>query len=290
MSADFDVFCGGFACWDLAFSVDHHPGNDEKMGSRWLRQGAGGPAATAAATVSSLGGASFLATYLGNDWAGEAIAGQAQRKGVPADGLFWAPMQTPLAMVIVKPDGLRTVVNHKGAEPEVDLDSLLEKLQHSRFLLVDPHWPKLAGFLVKKAKKCNIPTMLDAGSVSESSRRLAPLVDYCVCSRKFAADMSGQSQPESMLKSMAPQFKNLIITLGPKGCLWEINGQSGATPACEVEAVDTTGAGDIFHGALALALARKTEITEALAYASKAAAVGCTRLGSMLAVPSKHEL
>jgi len=290
MTAEIDVFCAGIACWDLAFSVDRDPLPDEKTLSRRLDQGGGGPATTGAGTVASLGGRSTLASYLGKDWIGEAVKSQLLEKGVPLDCIFWTGMDTPLSAILVKPDGKRSIVTNKCPEPEVDLESLVPTLQRSRFLLVDPHWPKLATFLVEKARDLDIPSMVDAGSLNEASMNLSRRVDYCVSSQVFAECATGLKEPGAMLAGLEEFCSNVVITLGIEGSIWKIAGKSGSTPAYPVDVVDTTGAGDIFHGALALALSRRENPAQALQFASRAAAVGCTRPGSLSAVPKFEEL
>jgi len=290
MCADIDVFCAGIACWDMAFSVERDPAADEKTLSHRLEQGGGGPATTAAGTIASLGGSTTLASYLGNDWTGEAVENQMRKKGVPSNSIFWIQMDTPLSAILVKPDGRRAIVTNKCPEPEVELETLNDNLRRSRFLLVDPHWPRLAVFLVTQARAMGIPSMVDAGSLSEASRELASMVDYCVASKQFAEDITGEKDPETMLDFLGKLCSNVVITLGSEGSVWKLNGLSGSTPAIKVEVVDTTGAGDIFHGALALALSRKEDAASAVAFASRAAAIGCTKPGSLSAVPLENEL
>ena len=274
----------------MAFSVDNDPKPDEKTLGRRLDQGGGGPATTGAGTVASLGGSVTLASYLGNDWTGEAVEQQLRSKGVPSDSIFWVHGDTPLSAILVKPDGRRSIVTNKFTEPEVDLGVLVPTLRRSRFLLVDPHWPRLAVFLVEQARELGVPSMVDAGSLNETSEKLAGMVDYCVSSQVFAEDITGTSDPSAMLAGMEKYCSNIVITLGTRGSIWKIRGESGTTPAIPVDAVDTTGAGDIFHGALALALSRGKQAAEAVEFATRAAAVGCTKPGSLSAVPKPEEL
>lgn len=288
--ATIDVLCVGQATLDLVMTVDHHPGPDEKCFASALMACGGGPAANAAVTAVRLGGASAFVGYLGEDLHGDQHFREFAKEGVDTQWIVRRSQPTPLSVILVKPNGDRTVVNHKGQAPwlvpkDLDLISC-----HSKAMLFDGHQPVISLDLAKTANRRKIPTILDAGSVHEGTLKLLPITDYLVASAKFARDFSGEPNMGAALKILSNYSPFVVITLGEKGLLWKNGTAGGELPAFTVEVIDTTGAGDTFHGAFALAIAKGREFIDALRYASAAAAICCTRLGARPGIPTRKEL
>jgi len=285
-----DVLCAGQASFDLVFAVDRQPNGNEKMAATDFTSCGGGPAANAAVTVARLGGKAAFAGYLDNGVYGESHYRELRREGVDCDLVVRGERPTPLSAILVKPDGSRTVVNHRvqsvPLQPEeIDPDAIAASV-----LLFDGHEPLLGEFLAKQAKQQGIATVLDAGSLHAGTRTLAPLVDYLVCSEAFALAYANNDDPLQALAALAELAPHVVITLGERGLLWMSSENRGEMAAMPVKVVDTTGAGDVFHGALCLAVARRTEWREALHCASAAAALSCKRLGARPAIPTASEL
>jgi sulfofructose kinase len=144
--------------------------------------------------------------------------------------------------------------------------------------------------MAKGARERKIPVILDAGSVHEGTVALAQNCDCLAASWKFARDMSGKKDPEGALEFLSRIAPLAVVTLGEAGLVWASGDQRGKINAFPVEAVDTTGAGDVFHGALGLAIARGTETAPALRYAAAAAALACARMGARASIPTKSEV
>ena len=132
-----------------------------------------------------------------------------------------------------------------------------------------------------------IPTVLDAGSVHEGTLALMEQVDYLVCSEKFARQLTGDI--EIALARLAKVSPTVVITLGEKGLIWQRGTESRALSAFPVKAIDTTGAGDAFHGAFAAAVSSHMNWLDILRYASAAGALCCTKIGARSGLPSKKE-
>ncbi len=189
-----DVLCVGQASYDLIFAVERQPGDNEKIAATDFTNCGGGPAANAAVTVARLGGRAAFAGYLELDLYGESHYRELRREGVLCDYIMRGQRPTPLSAIIVKPDGNRTVVNHRiNSVPlrpeEVDLHPLT-----CNFMLFDGHEPLLGEYLARLAREKKIPTMLDAGSCHAGTAKLAQLVDYLVCSEPFARQYSGHAR------------------------------------------------------------------------------------------------
>lgn len=285
-----DVLCVGHACFDLTFAVPHHPGPDEKGVAEGLVSCGGGPAANAAVAVARLGLRAAFAGYLGTDPWGDRHLQEFHDEGVNTDFIFRGSAPTPLSAILVKPDGMRTVINYHGETGYLKADSLDFSDMHPVVLLFDGHQPWLSLALVEVAKQAGIPTILDAGSVHAGTRALADKVDYLVCSKKFAREYTTQADPERVAARLNRLAATTVITLGRDGLVWSKAGIVQRLPAFEVKVVDSTGAGDVFHGALAAGLVEGRTWEEALRFASAAAALCCTRLGARPGIPTRAEV
>jgi sulfofructose kinase len=282
-----DVLCVGHTSYDLIYSVPHHPGEDEKMVADSFLSCGGGPAANAAVMVAKLGLKSAFVGYLGHDLYGEIHRQELIDHSVNVDKIVRGTSPTPLSMVLVKPDGKRALINYKGetkALPEAAVDFSAIK---PKVILFDGHEPHISVPLAKFAKSQGILTVLDAGSVHEGTLALMDKVDYLVCSEKFALQLHGDT--ETALSHLAEISPNVVITLGEKGLIWQQGKIRGALPAFTVTVVDTTGAGDAFHGAFAAAIALGIGWGDVLRYASAAGALCCTKTGARLGLPTYQE-
>ncbi len=286
---EIDVLCVGHANYDLTLGVSRQPGPDEKTVASWLVEGGGGPAANAAVTVARLGLRAAFVGYLGRDVWGERHLQEFHQAGVMADFIVRGDFPSPFSIILVKPDGQRTVVNYHGSTPYLppeafDLSALTPKV-----ILFDGHQPELSFALNRQARQRRIITLLDAGSVHPGTQGLvAPGtgggdpggVDYLVCSEKFAREFTGladEAQAAGYLTRFSP---HVVVTLGGRGLVWANAAGQGRLPAFPVQVVDTTGAGDAFHGALAACLAQQWPWLESLRYASAVAAICCTKRGA----------
>jgi sulfofructose kinase len=115
-------------------------------------------------------------------------------------------------------------------------------------------------------------------------------VDYIVASQKFARECTGRENPQQAALRLGQLGSAVVITLGEAGLVWKNKDGSGRLPAFSIDAVDTTGAGDAFHGAFAAGLAHGKPWKELLAYASAVGALCCTKYGGRPAIPTDREL
>ncbi|MDQ7090133.1 MAG: PfkB family carbohydrate kinase [Methylococcales bacterium] len=282
-----DVLCLGYACYDLVFSVPHHPHSDEKIVATDFVDCGGGPAANAAVMVAKLGLKSAFSGYLGDDLQGESHYQEFLRYQINTDFIQRGSTPTPMASILVKPNGDRALINYKGITQPLTAESIDFSTLNPKVILLDGHQPHLSLALLKQKETKQIPTILDAGSIHEGSLALMGKVDYLICSEKFALQHS--QTLDSALENLANLAPVVVITLGEKGLLWRRGLESGTLAAYPVNAVDSTGAGDAFHGAFATALALNKDWLECLRYASAAGALCATKTGARLGLATQDE-
>jgi len=285
-----DVLCVGAGTYDLVYSVDRHPQPDEKIRATSFIGCGGGPAANGAVTVARLGMKSAFVGYLGNDIFGNAHLEELQRAGVETDLIMRGEHSSALSVVMVKPDGSRALVNYRKPESFLAPGSIDFSKVTPKVILFDGHEPNISPPLAKNARQRGIATVLDAGSIHSGTEELATLVDYLVCSERFGLDFACEATEDKALEKLADLAPNVIITLGDRGLVWKSSEGSGRLDAFKVKAVDTTGAGDVFHGTLAACLAQNMKWHESLRFASAAGALCCTKIGARLGIPAKKEV
>jgi sugar/nucleoside kinase (ribokinase family) len=256
------VVCAGLATVDLLYTVDRIPGVDEKAQATSVEVAAGGPAANAAITAALLGAEVTLVSAVGAHPLGALIRDDLDRYGVrlvdAAAGRAGPPPVS--AITVLAATGQRTIVSRNAGDlaagVPVDPD-----LAGADAVLVDGHHPALA----VAAARAGRPLVVDAGSWRPVFADVLPHALVVACSAAFRA-------PDPVLLAGVP---HVAVTDGPRPVRWRSGPAAGAVPVPAVAAVDTAGAGDVFHGALAVAVARDPEVRDfpgALAYAVSIAA------------------
>ncbi|MCP5098692.1 MAG: carbohydrate kinase [Chloroflexi bacterium] len=281
-----DVLCIGMTTYDLTFSVDRHPQMDEKLFASGFVGCGGGPAANAAMTMVRLGGTAVFSGYLGHDTFGDLHWQELVQAGVNTDWIVRGNDPTPIATIIAKPDGQRALVVYRGTTMPLAADAVDFTHLSPKLILFDGREPHLSLPLAQRAKQDGIPTMLDAGSVHFGTKLLMGEVDYLICSEKFACQFSGQTDENVALQQLSQHAPTVVVTVGARGVVWRHEGENGRLPAFPVHAIDSTGAGDTFHGAMAYALTQQMAWHDTLHFASAAAALCCTKYGARHGIPT----
>lgn len=285
-----DVLCVGLASYDLVFSVPEPPGEDDKMPASSFAQCGGGPAANAAVTASRLGYRSAFIGYLGKDLFGSIHLEELLADNVLTDYIIRGSQRTLLSAITVLPDGRRSVVYYRAGpvsipDARIDLRGIRPKV-----ILFDGHEPQISMDLVDTYRDTDVKTILDAGSIHSGTEKLVSKVDYLVCSEKFGRQFTRQQDVEQAAALLSHHAPVVVITLGERGLVWKTPYGSGHLPAFPVKCVDSTGAGDSFHGAFAACIAGGFDLPDALEYASAVAALTCTRLGARPSIPFKTDV
>lgn len=284
------VLAIGYACFDLALSVPYHPGPDEKVGATAFASCGGGLSANAAAAAGALGYDTTLAAYLGRDPFGDAHVRELEDLGVRTDLLLRGESPTPVSGIMVKPDGRRALAAFRGDRPQYAENALNLAALETQAVQVDGHQLALSTQVLRQARGLGIPSLMDADSDSDRSRALAREVDHLVAAERFAYSYADTRDPDAALRGIAHLAPTVVVTLGEKGLIWAKEGAFGALPAYKVEAVDTNGAGDAFHGAYLGGLAEAMAWPDLLRFASATAGLCCQTAGGRNGLPTRGEV
>ena len=268
------VLCVGIAVEDAVFQIASPLVAGAKNFASSRRVAVGGPAANAARAIASLGGTASLAAPLGDDPAGSAIVHELAESGVDASMvIIRSGVTTPMSTVVVDADGERTIVNQcEEAILATDLTLGAGVVGGFDCVLVDVRWQ---GGSVRALELAQI---LDLGT-------------HLVFSRDTLEAHSGSSDSRAALASVGEKAAGVVaVTLGGQGALVFEAGQVSEVPSFDVDVVETLGAGDVFHGAYALGIARGLPATEAALRASAAAAITCSRPTGTNRFPTDEEV
>lgn len=283
----------GQCCWDYLAVVDAHPSVDiKKEVSCWDEQG-GGPVATALVTLRRLGVSCRFHGVVGDDDLGARIIDSLVAEGIDGKGIArrrGAKSQRAFISIEEK-SGLRTIFwQRPTGEPLAPAELEPDFLQGGRLLLLDGLMVAASLHAAGEARRLGIPVMLDAGRMRPGMLEIAALSDYLVAGEQFFLDL-GWDGAEATFAGLASQSGAAVVTvtLGTRGSLTWHQGTLFRQEAFAVEAIDTTGAGDVFHGAYAYGLLHGWQLTETVAFASAVAAMKCRKLGGRAGIPTLGE-
>jgi sulfofructose kinase len=273
------VVCLGSVVMDHTFHVEDIVQPPSKNRARSYALGAGGLAANASIAVSRLGGHCLFWGRVGDDLNGHPLLAALAAQGVDISECHIAPGgRTPVSAVLVDPRGERSIYSYRGEGLGADPAWLkLERLDAARAFLCDPRWPEGAARALDHARARGVPSVID-GEKTETRilLDLIPRVDHAIFSVPGLANFAPAAKPaEALARALAVGCKVAAVTQGEKGTLWmtAADPTPRRMPAFRVQATNTTGAGDVFHGAYALAIAEGQPIERALRFASAAGAL-----------------
>lgn len=285
------VVCVGSAVMDHVFAIPQMPDRPIKVFATDFHEVGGGPAANAAVTVARLGGRAKLWTRVGADTVGEAILTELGDCGVDVgDARRIAGARSGLSAVMVDPAGERLIVNF--GDPKLDRDAgwlPLEHLEDAAAVLADMRWPEGAARALSAARDRGIPGVLDADMTPEDAGA-EPFfaASHLVFSAPALARFAGTEDIAAGLTEAADRTGAWVgVTVGAGGAYWRDGGATHHLPAFQVDVVDTLAAGDVFHGAFALALAEDCSPAAANRFAAAAAALKCARFGGRSGIPAR---
>ena len=287
------IACVGHASIDNVFQIHAFPQRATKTPAHDFQSVGGGMAANATLSMARLGVQVRFVGAVGDDDAGRLVRQQLGAEGIELRHLQQvAGARTSASAIIVDDHGDRQIFNHLGnalARAQLPDDTVFEGCDA---VLVDPRWPAGARAALIWARRNGKLAVLDADVAPLADlTALVPLAQWAVFSEPglavWAADMP---HDRALRRALAQGAEHAVVTLGEHGVLYASTNGLTPLPAFAIQAVDTTGAGDVFHGALTLALARALPVHQAFRFASAAAAIKCTRPGGIRGSPQAAEV
>jgi sulfofructose kinase len=295
------VIAIGCAVWDTIFNVTEIPGKGIKLLPKSAKQIASGMAATAAASMARLGVPVQLWCMVGDDMTGKMLLDELRCEGVDVNNALTVKgAQTAFSSILVDQDGERLAVPYFDDNLSADVSALpMAKIESASLVLADIRWPDAAQTAFIEARKCNVPTVLDADvGGADILWRLCPLADHVLFSEPALLSLVDTKDPREALHQIAkelPAAKVIGVTLGERGSLiW----QAGMTidnallfvSAIPIQSVDTLGAGDVWHAAYCYGLVSNLGLQKTIEFANMAAAMKCERLWGRLGAPTLEEV
>ncbi len=286
----------GQIVYDLIVELDGFPLENSKYSVDHFIETGGGPASNAAFLMAKWGINTCLCGRVGRDLYGSKILSEFH--DVKADTSLIKEIngsETSLSIVLVnKKNGSRTIINRKNKDSDINVDFNSVQI-YPKIILFDGH--ELGASLSAKLAFPDAVTILDAGSVRMGTLELAPLSDYFICSEKFALEYCNIENLDIAKDShqVLEKLKNLTsgkiaVTLGERGVIYE-NGEGPIHMGAFIaDAVDTTGAGDIFHGAFTYGLLQGFPFEENLKFASLTSAISVEKPGGRSSIPELSEV
>jgi len=287
----FDVVGIGLNAVDYLVGVPRFPVPGEKLRmSSFAREG-GGQVATALVALSRWG---FRCKYVGNvgdDEHGRLSSLLLSREGVDLAHVRTVPGASSQFAVILVEEGTgeRTILWNRDPMIRVSPEDLpLDDIRRARALLLDGHDVPPAILAARTARAAGVPVVLDAEKVQEGTEELLSLCDHIVAAGHFPGLLlpgaSAEEGAREILRRYAPRTST--VTLGPRGAFGCDAREEIFSPSIHVDAVDTTGAGDIFHAGFLYSLLRGLPFREILAFANTAAGLSCSGMGGRAAIPT----
>jgi len=277
-----DVLCVGRACVDEILEVDAYPAEDTKVAALTRLREGGGQASTAACLIAHLGGRAAFVGRLGDDEPGAFARERLAAFGVDLSLLPPPRGSTPAATCVVsRRSGSRTIVYETLAAPPLTWPELTPALAaRPGAVLVDPQAADLLPRLLAACRKQGACLIADAERAAPGWEQTWGQVAVLAVSQSFLSQAAPGLDPAAGLAAIDRHGSGWsCVTLGAQGCLVRLDGVTHRIVAPAVAVRDTTGAGDAFHGALALALARGAGPLDAARTATIIASLCCRGLG-----------
>ena len=288
------LLCLGHAAQDYIYRVPAIPTRPVKVVATAFNECGGGMAANAAVAISRLGGQAEYWGRVADDALGRRILDELAAEGVVVDSARRVPgCRSPATSILIGDDGERLICSF--ADPALDQDPSwlpLDRVRTFDAVLADVRWPRGSARLLDAAREAGRPALLDAdvGSLPEVLDLATRATHVLFSSAGLEAIAPGEPASGALQRLRRPMHAVVGVTLGSSGFLWIDDRGEHLSRAPEIRAVDTLAAGDVWHGAFALAIAEGQDIESAARFANAAAALKCQRPGGRTGAPTRAEV
>jgi len=282
------IACVGITVLDRIWYLADLPKEGGKYVANNYTQVGGGPAATAAVAAAKLGADVDFIGRVGDDDTGSRLLAELESLGVNTRFTrIFKGARSSQSAVLVDASGERIIANYPSPDLPAEAD-WLQDIDFSQWdvVLADVRWHDGAKQALTLARQQGVTTVLDADITPQDIADLVALSDHAAFSAPGLQRLTQIAEAESAVKK-AQTLTNghVYVTQGKDGCYWLEKGALSYLPAFKIDVVDTTGAGDVFHGALAVGLAQNQPAQDAVRFASAVAALKCTRPGGRAGIP-----
>ena len=282
------IACVGITVMDRLYYVGDLPTEGGKYVANNYREVGGGPAATAAVAAAKLGAKVDFIGRVGDDDTGTSLLQELESFGVNTRYTKrFTNARSSQSAIVVDARGERIIVNYPSPDLLAEA-SWLNGIDFSQWdvVLADVRWHEGTKNAFTQARAAGVPTVLDGDITPQDISDLVALSDHAVFSAPGLRRMTGeQDLLAGLKKSQMLTNGHVYVTNGSEGCFWLENHQVAHQSGFSVEVVDTTGAGDVFHGAFAYSLALGEAGGSGIRFASAVAALKCTRPGGRAGIP-----
>lgn len=289
-----DIVVLGSTNMDLVTYVEKAPQRGETVTGREFRTIPGGKGANQALAAAHAGGTVSMIGAVGNDSFGTRLRSTLEHSGVNTDHLRTVEFPSGTAHIVVDDEGANAIVVVPGANATVDRlapgDAVLIASADALLLQLEIPLPAVVAG-ARAARAHGVRTILTPAPAQPLPPELLAATDLLVPNEHEATALTGRTDPREAATALLELVPEVVITLGAAGSLHAARGAEPLTvPAPQVAAVDSTGAGDTFVGALAVALGEQRPVRQALAWAAAAAALSVQRPGASASMPYRSEI
>ena len=291
---NYDVVGLGQCCIDYLGVVGQYPDINEKSEIGNLTVQGGGPVATAMVTLTRLGARTAFIGKISDDYFGDLIKESLTSEFVNIDNIIVEKdKRSQFAFIAIeKETGKRTIFWSKATVTPLRPDEVNRNLiSTTRVLHLDGLMKESSMEAAKCARDAGVPVVVDAGSMREGALELIKMSDYFIVSEDFARQHYNGNDPKAAAKDLLELGAGaVIVTLGEKGSISVSRKSYLYQPAFKVNAVDTTGCGDVFHGAFIFGILQRWDLNKIMRFASATAALKCREIGGRTAIPDLREV
>ncbi len=295
MNARWDVLGFGAVAVDDLVYVEHYPPPDSKMPVQSEQRQGGGLTGTALVAAARLGARAAYCGVLGDDELSRYAIQGLEREGVDCSAVLHRPEARPIHSTIIvdQSTGQRSILFSLAGVAERRPEDMTASLINDCHVLFVDH-TVVAGSLraSELAHRQGIPVVGDVErETGPGAAELLGQIDHLIVGIEFAGRVTGARDPAAMVRALAMERACTVVTAGDRGCWYlEKDGEVRHFPAFKVRVVDTTGCGDVFHGAYAACLAQGVDIPAAIRVATAAAGLKVTRPGGRAGIPNRAQV